>query len=104
MSPSTPGLDTNGTLPCVDSRYELVRELGHGAAGTVWEARDRITGGLVAIKILPPEVLAAPSARRRFLREIESASALRHPNSVEVLGHGETADGGGYLVMERLFG
>jgi serine/threonine-protein kinase len=54
--------------------------------------------------MVPPDVLAAPSARKRFLREIENASALRHPHSVEVLGHGETQDGGGYLVMERLFG
>jgi eukaryotic-like serine/threonine-protein kinase len=91
-------------LPILDDRYELSQEIGRGSTGTVWEACDRTTSHTVAVKVLEPHVLASKNARKRFLREVETARALRHPHVVEVYAHGETADGGGYLVMERLVG
>jgi eukaryotic-like serine/threonine-protein kinase len=91
-------------LPILDDRYELSKEIGRGSTGTVWEACDRTTSEVVAVKVLEPHLLASKSARKRFLREVETARALRHPHVVEVRAHGETADGGGYLVMERLVG
>jgi len=92
------------SLPTLDDRYELTTELGRGSTGTVWAAVDRSTTEIVAVKILEPHVLASRHARKRFLREVETASALSHPHVVEVYGHAETSDGGAYLVMERLVG
>ena len=91
-------------LPILDDRYELSQEIGRGSTGTVWEACDRTTSQTVAVKVLEPHLLASKNARKRFLREVETARALHHPHVVEVHAHGETADGGGYLVMERLVG
>jgi serine/threonine protein kinase len=91
-------------LRIVDDRYELSELIGRGATGAVWEARDRVTTRLVAVKVFEPHVVASRQARKRFLREVETASALAHPHVVEVFGHGTTPDGGAYLVMERLFG
>jgi serine/threonine-protein kinase len=70
----------------------------------VWEAWDRVSAEIVAIKILDPSALAQPRAHRRFLREVETASILSHRHSVQVRAHGTTPEGGAYLVMERLVG
>jgi len=88
----------------LDGRYELGTALGCGSTGTVWEARDHLTSRIVAVKVIHPELLGAASARRRFLREVASAESLRHPHTVQVLTHGQTPEGTGYLVMERLAG
>ena len=91
-------------MPTLDDRYELATELGRGSTGTVWEAWDRSASRTVAVKVLEPALLASPTGRKRFLRETEMASRLRHPHSVEVLSHGATPENGAYLVMERLAG
>jgi serine/threonine-protein kinase len=91
-------------LPLLDQNYELITELGRGATGTVWEARSRATSEIVAIKILHSHLLESATARKRFQREVESASNLHHPHCIEVLGHGQTADNTSFLVMERLYG
>ncbi|HEY7376492.1 MAG TPA: protein kinase [Polyangia bacterium] len=88
----------------VEDRYELQEQIGRGSTGTVWEARDRVSSRLVAVKVLDAGLLTSPAARRRFAREAEAASTLRHGHLVEILGHGYAADGRGYLVMERLIG
>ena len=88
----------------LDGRYELWEAIGRGSTGTVFAARDLETSRTVAVKVLEAHVVAPRRARKRFLREVETAGALRHPHVVEVLGHGETPDGGAFLVMERLLG
>jgi serine/threonine-protein kinase len=85
-------------------RYQLSTVIGRGASGTVWEAWDRPSNRLVAVKVFHASVLASSLGRKRFLREAELASTLRHPHCVEVLDHGEDDEGCAYLVMERLFG
>lgn len=85
-------------------RYDLERELGRGSTGTVWQARDRHTSEIVAVKVIQPHLLALPSAEQRFLREVASARSLVHPHTVRVRAHGWTLEGTGYLVMERLRG
>lgn len=81
--------------PALDPRvpgYELVRELGRGAMGTVWLARQLALGGRpVALKIPPPALAAAPETRRRFLEEARALSRLRHPHVVAV--HDVVQDG-----------
>ena len=91
-------------MQILDDRYELSKEIGRGSSATVWEACDRTTSETVAVKVLEPHLLASKNARKRFLREVETAGALRHPHVVEVRAHGETSSGGAYLVMERLAG
>jgi len=83
--------------------YRLERLLGRGGMGLVYRATDLRLGRDVAIKILRPEAAASPQIRRRFLREAQAASALRHPNIVTVHEAGE-ANGGDYLVMEFVDG
>ena len=63
-------------------RYEIVRELGSGGMGVVYEARDPVLGRSVALKMLTGLVDAA--ARERFEREARAAARLRHPHVAEV--------------------
>jgi serine/threonine protein kinase len=66
--------------------YELLRELGRGAMGTVHLARRNAFGGReVALKVLPPEAVAARAPRQRFLAEARALSRLRHANIVSIL-------------------
>jgi eukaryotic-like serine/threonine-protein kinase len=81
----------------VAERYSITRELGHGGMATVFLARDLKHGRDVAIKIIRAEVAAALGGTR-FLREIEIAARLRHPNIVPLYDSGE-ADGVLYYVM-----
>jgi serine/threonine protein kinase len=104
MAGSMDRLGGRRELGLVAERYELAGELGRGATGTVWEARDLRTNRAVAIKVLHAHLLTSALTRRRFLREVELASTLRHPHCVEVLAHGEDGRGAAYLVMERLYG
>jgi serine/threonine-protein kinase len=73
-------------------RYPVIREIGQGAVGTVYEGFDPATGDKVAIKILRAEHLAdgrADSAGARFEREAQATRRLRHPNIVTVHEYGE---------------
>ena len=83
--------------------YEVVKPLGAGGMGEVYEARDTRLDRPVAIKVLPPEMAADASARARFDREARAIAALNHPNICALHDIGD-ADGHGYLVMERLEG
>ncbi len=82
-------------------RYEVVRELGRGGAGTVHLARERASGTLVAIKTLLPEHARDPATRERFLRE--GRVRVRHPNLVLV--HEAVAEEDRlHIVMELMTG
>jgi TolB-like protein/tRNA A-37 threonylcarbamoyl transferase component Bud32 len=78
-------------------RYRVERELGRGGAAIVYLAADRKHGRRVAIKVLKPELAQAIGAER-FLREIEIAARLSHPNILPLYDSG-TADGLLYYVM-----
>ncbi|MHC5019839.1 MAG: bifunctional serine/threonine-protein kinase/formylglycine-generating enzyme family protein [Planctomycetota bacterium] len=69
--------------------YRLVRELGRGAMGVVYEAVDTTSNKTVAVKVLPPGLAASDQAKQRFIREGEAMAALRHPNILPVYGLGE---------------
>jgi hypothetical protein len=86
-------------------RYELLRALGSGGSGTVFEARDALIGRRVAVKLLHVREGAA-SARRaeaRFLREGRIAAQIRHPHVVDVFDVGIDRDVP-FLVMELVEG
>lgn len=83
----------------VVGRFEIVREIGRGGFGVVYEAKDVELGRTVALKAVLPT--AAPNVREdRLLREAEAAARLSHPNIVTVHDVGR-CDAGPYLVLER---
>lgn len=88
----------------VNGVYRLVRRLGAGGMGEVWEARHERTRGRVAVKVLLPEMGRHEDVLRRFQREVEITSALNHPNIVRVSDADKLADGRPFLVMEFLEG
>ncbi|MDB4983381.1 MAG: hypothetical protein JWM82_4133 [Myxococcales bacterium] len=84
-------------------KYQIVRLLGAGGMGAVYEAFHTEIGKRVAIKTLAPQVAAIPGARQRFLREAQLTSRLRHPHIVDLTDMG-TEGRIAYLVMELLAG
>jgi serine/threonine-protein kinase len=85
--------------------FEIVRELGRGAVATVYLARDRMLGVLVAIKVLNPSRATDETTRRRFEREARAAASLsEHPNVVAVHRFGRLSDETPYLVMQYVRG
>lgn len=86
-------------------RYEVLDEIGHGAMGTVWRARDPLIERTVAIKTVAIAKLRQDDAdaETRFLREAQSAGRLSHPNIVTIFDVGET-DELAYIAMEYLPG
>ena len=83
--------------------YEMIKLLGRGGMGCVMLARDEKTGRSVAIKTLLPEVAVTEVSLRRFMREIQVAAALDHPNIVHFIESG-TNNGAVYLVSEFVEG
>jgi serine/threonine-protein kinase len=84
-------------------RYQIVRLIGAGGMGVVYEALHVELNKRVAVKILAPAVARIPTWRTRFLREGQTAASIHHPNVTEVFDVGEQ-DGMLYLVMEFLEG
>jgi len=84
--------------------YEILRLVGWGGMGDVYEAKHMRLPGRFAIKVLTARVTAASPEFARFRREAEIASSLRHPNIVQVIDFNQMEDGTPYLVMEFLDG
>ncbi|MEZ5332526.1 MAG: protein kinase [Thermoanaerobaculia bacterium] len=83
--------------------YRIVRLLGRGGMGEVYEALDERLGRSVALKVLPAELAEEPERRARLEREAKAAAALQHPNIVTL--HALEEDGGRlFLVMELVAG
>jgi TonB family protein len=84
-------------------RYEILRELGRGAMGIVFKARDPVIGRIVALKTITANVIDDSDLMERFRREAKTAGALHHPNIVTVYEMSE-ADGIPLIAMEYLEG
>ncbi|MGH9775274.1 MAG: protein kinase domain-containing protein [Candidatus Acidiferrales bacterium] len=84
-------------------KYEIIGELGRGAMGIVYRARDPIINRLVALKTITTSVADDPNLLQRFYREAQSAGSLQHPNIVTIYDMG---DEGGipYIAMELVEG
>ncbi|HET6922712.1 MAG TPA: serine/threonine-protein kinase, partial [Anaeromyxobacteraceae bacterium] len=85
-------------------RFELLRELGRGGFGVVYEARDRELGRLVAFKAVRPGNRSVSEMREQWLqREAEAAAQLHHPNIVTLHDAGKS-EHGPFLIFELLDG
>ena len=84
-------------------KYEVHGELGHGAMGVVYRARDPIINRLVALKTITTGLADDPSLLQRFYREAQSAGGLQHPNIVTIYDMGEEQNTP-YIAMELIDG
>jgi serine/threonine protein kinase len=85
-------------------KYEVVRKLGHGGMGRIYEAINPTIGKRVALKLLDPALADCESAAARFTREAQAASAASSPHIVEIYDAGIADDGSPFIVMELLEG
>lgn len=97
------GIPGIGPGTVLADRYEIVRVLGQGGMGAVYEAVHRAIKKRVAVKLLRPEVSSSQSIVQRFLQEARAANEVRHKHIVEVTDFGVDA-GKPFLVMEFLEG
>lgn len=95
------GID--GARPDKIGGYRVIRQLGTGGMGTVYEAEDAINGRKVAIKLIKPQIAASPENIERFRQEGRLASLITHPRCVFVY-QADEEKGRPYIVMELMPG
>lgn len=83
--------------------YQILRSLGRGGMGEVWEARDSTLERRVALKLLPPEMADDPERLARFSREAKTVASLDHPNIVTIHSI-EQAEGHHFITMQLVEG
>jgi eukaryotic-like serine/threonine-protein kinase len=85
-------------------KYRLVRLLGDGGMGAVYEATHQRLGTHVAIKVLHAEISLRPGIVERFLQEARVSAQIRSPHVAQVIDVDQTPEGDAYMVMELLEG
>ncbi|MDJ0764357.1 MAG: serine/threonine-protein kinase [Myxococcota bacterium] len=88
----------------IDGKYQLLRLLGKGAMGCIYEAIHIVLNRKVAVKIMHDKFAKSRQTIERFIREAQAASSIDHPNIVEVYDIGNEDGGPLYIVMELLKG
>jgi serine/threonine protein kinase len=90
-------------IEVLGDRYQLQDPIGRGGMATIYRGRDLHMDRVVAVKVLREIYSTDPKFVTRFQREAKAASALQHPNIVQVYDYGQT-DGNYYIVMELVEG
>jgi tetratricopeptide (TPR) repeat protein/TolB-like protein/predicted Ser/Thr protein kinase len=85
------------------SRYQILDEISRGGMGVVYRALDVRLNREVALKVLPPELVADPDRRQRFVQEARAASSLEHPH-IAVIHEIDEVDGVSFIAMELVRG
>jgi serine/threonine-protein kinase len=88
----------------IADRYRVLRKLGGGGMGAVYEAEHTLIGRRVAIKLLHAALVTDVGVIKRFLNEARAAGMLGHPNILESTDMGRMPDGSPFLVLELLEG
>ncbi len=102
-TPSTKSEFVSPSCPEQIGDYKIIREVGRGGMGIVYEAEQQSLGRRVALKVLPTSAALSSSTIERFRRESRAAARLHHSNIVPVFGVGEQ-DGLHYYVMQFIQG
>jgi serine/threonine protein kinase/predicted ATPase len=92
------------TSRILDGKYQLVRIIGRGGMGAVYEAIHTTMQRRVAVKILNADLVSNAAALERFRREALLSGRLKHPNAITIYDYGMSAIGEAYIVMEFLEG
>lgn len=101
---AAPGQEAIPAGTVIADRYQIERRIGRGGMGIVYLGQHLTVGRKVAIKVLTHEWSSNPVVARRFREEARAASAVGHPNIIEVFDAGILDDGRLYIVMEYLTG
>jgi serine/threonine protein kinase len=99
-------MDTAALRPgtVVGGKFVLLRRIGEGGVGVVFEAEDTWIGRRVAIKVLHAHLAARTDVLARFRREARAAATIHHPNIVAVFEVGQRHDGSFFIVQELIDG
>jgi serine/threonine-protein kinase len=108
VSASAIALGATAADPLIGSvlgdRYKILRRVGEGGMGIVYEAEHIVIEKHVALKVLRDDFGSRPDVVERFRQEAKSASRIGHENIVDISDFGETPSGASYFVMEMLDG
>ena len=94
---------TSGAGRVLGGRYTLLTPIAQGGMGEVWKARDRVSGHIVAAKVLRPELSGEELSLSRLRLEARNSMSISHPNIANVQDSGEE-DGIGWIIMELVEG
>lgn len=97
-------MNVRETGSVLDGKYEIVDRLGTGGMGEVYLVRHLHLQELRVIKILRQDLAADPSAQKRFLREAQLATQIKHPNVAILYDFSRLGDGSFYMVWEHIQG
>lgn len=97
-------IEGTSMIPAAIASYRIVRQLGEGGMGVVYEAVHETLGRHAAIKVLHPEFSQNAQIRARFFNEARAVNMIQHPGLVSIYEFGESPDGSTYLIMEFLAG
>ena len=92
------------SVSILDGKYALLRVLGSGGTGTVYEAENLVVGKKIAIKLMNAAAFAEHDSQARFVTEARAAARISHANVVDIHDLGIAKDGVPYIVMELLRG
>jgi eukaryotic-like serine/threonine-protein kinase len=101
---STTEAEAPPSIGLVGGKYQLIKLIGRGGMGSVWEARHASLGTPSAIKFIEAEYANSTEARSRFDKEAKAAATIQSKHAIQIYDHGVTDDGKPYIVMELLTG
>ncbi len=104
VRPAQPGQEVPLVGRVLEGKYKVIRKIGEGGMGAVYEGERTVIGRRVAIKTLHAQMSKDARTVARFINEAKAANKILHPNIIEVYDFGQVEDGSLYLVLEFLEG